>query len=129
MLVAGWVPVWFPFHVKHGKMGLWDPGACLGGTRGMRELGFSGGLEMAEGDVVIAENPIGPEDAKMLEKNFTYHRPKGDQPAKYDELRRLGREMAERIVRLSPPSRERSLALTKLEESIMWVNAAIARNE
>ena len=28
-----------------------------------------------------------------------------------------------------PESREKSLAFTKLEECIMWANAAIARNE
>ena len=28
-----------------------------------------------------------------------------------------------------PDSRELSVALTKLEEAVMWANAAIARNE
>ena len=37
--------------------------------------------------------------------------------------------MAEEIVKHTPPSREQSLALTALEECVMWANAAIARNE
>jgi len=33
------------------------------------------------------------------------------------------------IEHFCPDSREKSVAITKLEESIMWANAAIARNE
>jgi hypothetical protein len=28
-----------------------------------------------------------------------------------------------------PESREKSLAITKIEEAVMWANASIARNE
>lgn len=64
-----------------------------------------------------------------IEHNFTYHPPKGDQPRIYEKLRRAGRIMAELIDTYCPDSREKSLAFTKLEESIMWANASIARNE
>jgi hypothetical protein len=64
-----------------------------------------------------------------LERRFTYHPPTEDQPERYMELRGFAHAMARRIVELSPPSREQSLALTKLEESVMWANAGIARNE
>ena len=39
------------------------------------------------------------------------------------------KELAYLIDELCPASREKSLALTKIEESIMWANASIARNE
>lgn len=64
-----------------------------------------------------------------LERNFTYHRPTGDQPERYTKLRAKAKEFAEMIVEHVPASRERSLALTKIEESVMWANAGIARNE
>lgn len=64
-----------------------------------------------------------------IEKRFTYHPPKDDQPGRYTELREQGKAMAYLIVNLTPKSREQSLALTKLEEAVMHANAAIARNE
>jgi hypothetical protein len=64
-----------------------------------------------------------------LDKRFTYHAPKGDQTQRYERLRAKAKELAELAVELVPPCRERSLALTKLEEVVMWANAGIARNE
>lgn len=64
-----------------------------------------------------------------LKNKFTYHPPKDDQPRKYESLRAEALNMAIMISTFCPPSRETSLALTKLEEAIMWANASIARNE
>ena len=64
-----------------------------------------------------------------IEKNFTYHPPKDDQVNRYQWLRDTGKEFAMLIDSACPDSREKSLALTKLEECVMWANAAIARNE
>lgn len=64
-----------------------------------------------------------------IENNFTYHAPKEGQPERYTHIRNKGKELAELIQAACPDSRERSLAFTKLEEAIMWANAAIARNE
>ncbi len=64
----------------------------------------------------------------QLKNNFTYHPPKEEQIAMYTELRDAGKELAELIERLCPMSREKSIAMTKVEESIMWANASIARN-
>ena len=58
---------------------------------------------------------------------FTYHAPKDDQPQRYEALRNKAYELAVMIVAVCPDSREESLAITKLEEAIMWANAAIAR--
>jgi hypothetical protein len=64
-----------------------------------------------------------------LENRFTYHKPKDDQPQKYEEIRRRCHALALLIVAITPESREQSTALTKLEEVSMWANAAIARRE
>lgn len=64
-----------------------------------------------------------------IERNFTYHQPKEGQQDKYEEIRRNAKTLAYSINVLCPRSREQSLAWTKLEEAVMWANAAIARNE
>ena len=66
-------------------------------------------------------------DAK-IENAFTYHAPKDGQPEKYQAIREKAKELAYLIQELVPPSREQSLAMTKLEECSMWANAGIARN-
>jgi len=64
-----------------------------------------------------------------IENNFTYHAPKDSQIERYTQIRRAGLQMANLFEVCCPESRERSLAMTKLEEAVMWANAAIARNE
>ena len=66
-------------------------------------------------------------DAK-IENAFTYHAPRDGQPEKYQAIREKAKELAYLIQELVPPSREQSLAMTKLEECSMWANAGIARN-
>jgi hypothetical protein len=67
--------------------------------------------------------------ADDLSNRFTYHAPKGDQAVRYSEIRRKGLEFAMLINDLTPDSCEKSLAITHLEDVVMWSNAAIARNE
>lgn len=64
-----------------------------------------------------------------LEKRFTYHQPRGDQAARYSQVRQEAHHLAIVLDELAPDSREKSLALTSLEQAVMWANAAIARNE
>ena len=64
-----------------------------------------------------------------IEGRFTYHESDEDQQARYLFLRERAKKLAHAICKYTPPSREQRLALTKLEESIMFANAAIARNE
>lgn len=73
--------------------------------------------------------PISDTQAAEIEKRFTYHAPIGDQPVRYGLIRGAGKALAETLCKLCPPSRELSLALTNLEQAIMWANAAVARNE
>jgi hypothetical protein len=67
--------------------------------------------------------------------DFTYHPPKpaGDervgQEYRYDQIREAGKNLAMLFVGQCPESRELSLALTNIEQAVMWANAAIARNE
>lgn len=68
-------------------------------------------------------------DNEKIEKAFTYHAPVGDQPDRYVLIRDEAKKLAKILTFNCPPSRELSLALTKLEESAMWANASIARNE
>ena len=64
-----------------------------------------------------------------IENNFSYHAPKEDQPERYERIRHKAKILAAYVNENCPDSRERSLALTKLEEAVMWANASIARNE
>lgn len=64
---------------------------------------------------------------ERIVNDFTYHAPHGDQPKQYEEIRQTGKEFA-LLVALCPEGRERSLALTHIEEAVMWANAAIARH-
>lgn len=66
---------------------------------------------------------------KDIERNFTYHPPKEGQPEKYKEVRRKAKALAHFINNRCPVSREKSIAMTKLEEAVFWANASIARNE
>lgn len=62
-----------------------------------------------------------------IDKNFTYHAPKEGQPERYAKIRAKAKELA--VDTECPQSRERSIAMTQLETSVFWANAAIARNE
>ena len=64
-----------------------------------------------------------------LTNRFTYHPPIKNQQERYVALRSAALELARMIEDLTPKSREQALALTNLEQSIFWANAAIARNE
>ena len=69
-------------------------------------------------------------EQKEIETRFTYHEPKGDwQMRRYEEIRKRAREFALYLSASCPECRELSLAITKLEEVVMWANAAIARRE
>ena len=64
-----------------------------------------------------------------IEGDFTYHPPNADQGERYVKMRSTAKQLAHVIVDLVPEGRERSLALTKLEEVVMWSNAGIARKQ
>jgi hypothetical protein len=103
-----------------------------------RSINYKGGMRIMQeehSNTAVDESTGETEKAKldpaydMINNNFVYHPPKDGQVEKYAELRDQARRLALRFVSHCPASRERSLAITKLEEAIMWANAAIARNE
>ncbi|WP_340032651.1 hypothetical protein NSQ20_12375 [Paenibacillus sp. FSL K6-1122] len=65
----------------------------------------------------------------QIENNFSYHSPKEGQPQKYEEIREAAKELAYLLEESVPNSREKSLAMTNLEQVVFWANAGIARNE
>lgn len=68
-------------------------------------------------------------DTEDLRSRFTYHPPKDNATiAAHATVRDSARALAELLNDLLPEGREKSLAITRLEEVVMWGNAAIARN-
>ena len=64
-----------------------------------------------------------------LQHNFKYHPPVGGAAEKHAAIRAKALELAELIDQSLPPTagREKSLAITKCEETMMWACAGIAR--
>ncbi len=65
---------------------------------------------------------------ERIENAYTYHAPKEDQEDKYQRIRAKAKELAYLIDEECPASREKSLAMTKLEECAMWANVSVARS-
>lgn len=63
-------------------------------------------------------------------RRLGYHPVASDkQKALYEENRRLFMELYDHLTGRYSPSRELSLALTELQNSLMWVNAHVACND
>lgn len=65
--------------------------------------------------------------AERIESDFSYHPPKVNQADRFKHIRAEAKTLALTIANLCPEGREKSLALTKLEECVFWANAGIAR--
>lgn len=67
-------------------------------------------------------------DAEELRVRFAYHKPSNDDVvSRHEQIRHAAGDLAALIVKLTPDSREQSLAITACEEAMLWANAAIAR--
>lgn len=66
-------------------------------------------------------------DAADLDNRFTYHAPTPERVNLHELTRDACRIAATAINANAPECREKSLALTKIEEAMFWANAAIAR--
>ena len=65
-----------------------------------------------------------------LDRWFKYHPPIDvPQIATYQRIRTAGRTMALRIFDDCPDSREKTVAIRKIREAVMYANAAIACNQ
>lgn len=63
-----------------------------------------------------------------LARRFDHHPPKDRETVhKHECTREAARGFATQINAAVPEGREKSLALTKIEEAMMWANAGIAR--
>lgn len=63
-----------------------------------------------------------------IDEIYTHHPLSPEQIEKCSAIRQASKELAHLINDSAPDSREKSLALSKLEEAAMWANAGVARN-
>lgn len=82
-------------------------------------------------DSRLAIYPLSDNQEKFLDSTFRYHTPRADnlQALRHEAVRSLCGEVARDLCSLCPPSRELSLALTSLQQTMMWANAAISITE
>ena len=77
----------------------------------------------------MSKHFVSEEDTQEIAIRFSYHPPTSGQKLRYGRLRAMAHDFAMVIMGDCPDSRERSTALTKLEEAVMHANASIARRE
>lgn len=64
-----------------------------------------------------------------LKNIFTYHAPTINQTQDYEQIRRQALDFADLVNTICPESREKSLAITSIQQAVMWANAAKAIHE
>ena len=64
-----------------------------------------------------------------LRRSLTNHRPDAEQINRIEKVREVGYTFGVAIVEDTPPSRAQAIALTKLEEAVMWAVKAIVLEE
>ena len=100
-----------------------------------------GGLDIVDFLSIVPDNFIPNKDDLIseikekrmkkydIENNFSCCACNNDKCVYCGNIRARARQLAHLIDDSCPDSRERSLAFTKLEEAVMWANAAIVRNK
>ena len=70
-----------------------------------------------------------PEEAQLLH-SLTNHPPVDDSVVmRFEDVRAMAFDLGRQILAHCPPSRERSLAITNLEQTVMWAIKSIALNQ
>lgn len=62
-------------------------------------------------------------------KRWRHFKPHGDQSRRYIRINQETKNIAKIMMHNCPPSKERSIALRKLEEARLWANQSIMKNE
>lgn len=63
-----------------------------------------------------------------IDNRFTYHPPGPGQADVYAAVRAKAKTLADFLNQSCSEGREKSLAITHLEEAVFWANASIARS-
>lgn len=61
-----------------------------------------------------------------IEHIFSYHSPTGDQPQKYETIRKAAKEFATVLVENTPDCEDQATAICLLRECVMMANASVA---
>ncbi len=64
-----------------------------------------------------------------IDNRFDYHAPDEIARAQHERVRAAAKDLATVLNEVLPESREKSLAVTNLEQAMFWANAAIARGK
>lgn len=67
-------------------------------------------------------------EASDFDNRFSYHAPNDKQKELHQRARSIMHDAAVEVDGMGPDCREKSLAVTALEEAMLWTNAMIARN-
>lgn len=67
-------------------------------------------------------------DQEDLTRRFDYYPATSETGPRHELVRAAACDFARRVLELVPEGREKALAVTKIEEAMMWANAGIARN-
>jgi hypothetical protein len=62
-----------------------------------------------------------------LEHRFNFHPADAEKAKKHETIRAECKQLAATVKTMVPPGREQALAITKIEEAMMWANAGLAR--
>lgn len=63
-----------------------------------------------------------------IDNRFTFHPADEDRAVKHLMIREHGKSLVEYLNENVPDGREKSLAITRIEEAVMWANAGLARS-
>jgi len=73
--------------------------------------------------------PLSKEDEERIEKDFVYRPSVGSQAERYVLIGAIIQRLARSLMENCPKSRELSLAITHLEECMLWAEKSISKNE
>lgn len=68
-------------------------------------------------------------DTERLHRSLTNITPNAGQVERIELLRAVAKDFGAALIESSPPSRERSLAVTHLEDCVMWAVKGILLND